>query len=67
MSKVAKTTYRVTNSAGGTELRTPNKDRALARLNKLQFPGDVLRLQGDSEQVVPTELDDAGQWVEVAS
>lgn len=60
--------YRVTNSAGGTELSTDSRDSAIAEINKLQFPGKVLAIEKDgSETEVDLELDQDGQWAEAQS
>lgn len=60
--------YRVTNSAGGTELRTRSRSAAIAKLNRLQFPGDVLvqRCEGGAWATLTLELDDDGMWAEPA-
>lgn len=60
-----RTTYRVSNSAGGTELVTTSKARALARFNSLQFPGEVYRVSPTGiERALELELVDY-QWQEV--
>jgi len=60
-------TYRVTNCAGGTELRTRRRSRAIAEFNRLQFPGDVLmrRHPTGPETAIKLELDQDGDWVDV--
>jgi len=60
---VVRTGYRVSNCAGGTELRTKSLDRAVNCLNRLEFPGEVYRVSRDgSETIVPVELGEDGEW-----
>jgi hypothetical protein len=61
----ARTTYRVTTCAGGTVYHTPSRARAIAHLNRMAFPGDVIRcLNGVDEETIELELNEDGQWVE---
>jgi hypothetical protein len=57
--------YQVTNSAGGTELCTKSRERAISKFNKLEFPGDVITITASGEKEALTfELNEDGQWVE---